>query len=125
MTDLRTDRMLANNLRRALNIGYVSTALIYTGTTLTIGAAVASCVILGGGNPLSISLCVTTAVGTLLTYAGKYLAHTYSLACLMSSTRSSLIKLVDTTRRTMAVCAPTRDPILCPWLAARLTYVVA
>ncbi|KAK4508538.1 hypothetical protein PRZ48_002277 [Zasmidium cellare] len=58
------------------NIGYVSTALIYTGTTLTIGAAIAGCYITVG-NPLAITICVATGVGTLATYAGKYLAHTH------------------------------------------------
>lgn len=59
------------------NIGYVSTALIYTGTTLTIGAAIAGCYITSASHPLVITLCVATGVGTLSTYAGKYLAHTH------------------------------------------------
>lgn len=58
------------------NIGYVATALIYTGTTLTIGAAIAGCYITVG-NPLAITICVASGLGTLATYAGKYLAHTH------------------------------------------------
>lgn len=59
------------------NIGYVATALIHTGTTLTIGAAVAGCVLLHGVHPLALTFCIVTALGTAVVYAGKVLAHTH------------------------------------------------
>lgn len=98
--------MLTNSPRGAFNIGCISTALIYTSKNLTIGATIVSWVTLGGDTPLSISLCMMTAVGSLLTYAGKSLAHSYSAVCLISSFSLLLIKLANTTRRAMAVVRP-------------------